>query len=346
MEKIDYLEHKINEILYELSYLKDNLNTGKILTNYLVNGDLSVNQQGALMYENLNDEDNFETINNWFLGGKGSYYVGGKLTLGNNSFFKQTLNLEAIQPLLGKTLNLSFDIAEKNSEGLFVGVKVFYDEDTFDFYSKEVVEEGENLLSFEVSNLATKIECFIVNNAESDISFLLLNAKLTIATDFKYNEKNKCLELKLQDGTLYSASMENFESANKANLDAANLSAENVENWKSKLGFAYSRYTTSNLSNCKAGYISVEKFGRICVLNVNDVVLTNYIGTYSGVEICVLPESYRPVEMNIANFSAEGNGNASLMYIHTNGSFSVGSWSTDIKVGKHLTFQIIYIAKE
>ena len=346
MEKIDYLEHKINEILYELSYLKDNLNTGKILTNYLVNGDLSVNQQGALMYENLNDEDNFETINNWFLGGKGSYYVGGKLTLGNNSFFKQTLNLEAIQPLLGKTLNLSFDIAEKSSEGLFVGVKVFYDEDTFDFYSKEVVEEGESFLSFEVSNLATKIECFIVNDAESDISFLLLNAKLTIATDFKYNEKSKCLELKLQDGTLYSASMENFESANKANLDAANLSVENVENWKSKLGFAYSRYETSNLLNCKSGNISIEKFGRVCVLNVNDIVLKNYVNVYSVVDILVLPEIYWPVERNIANFSAEGNGNSSLVYLHNNGYFSVGTWGSDIREGKHLAFQVVYIAKE
>ncbi len=346
MEKIDYLEHKINEILYELSYLKENSNINSNLINFLVNGDLFVNQQGSLMYENLNDEDNFETINNWFLGGKGSYFVGGKLILGSNSFFKQTLNLEAIQPLLGKTLNLKFNISEKSSEGLFIGVKIFYDEENYDYYSKEVDDDGNNSLSFELSNLATKMECFVVNNIESDISFLLLDAKLTIATDFKYNEKSKCLELKLQDGTLYSASMENFESANKADLDAQNLSLENVSSWKSKLGFAYSRYTTSNLSNCKDGYISVEKFGRICVLNVNDVVLTNYIGTYAGVEICVLPQQYRPAEMNIADFSAEGNGNASLVYMHTNGSLSINTWSTNITVGKHLTFQIIYIAKE
>ena len=184
MEKIDYLEHKINEILYELSYLKENSNINSNLINFLVNGDLFVNQQGSLMYENLNDEDNFETINNWFLGGKGSYFVGGKLTLGSNSFFKQTLNLEAIQPLLGKTLNLKFNISEKSGEGLFIGVKIFYDEENYDYYSKEVDDDGNNSLSFELSNLATKIECFVVNNIESDISFLLLDAKLTIATDF------------------------------------------------------------------------------------------------------------------------------------------------------------------
>lgn len=110
----------------------------------------------------------------------------------------------------------------------------------------------------------------------------------------------------------------------------------------------YATYSSdTDRSTTSKGSITILKYGRVCVLNVWDTQLKSGLGIYSDATLVTgIPVAFRPAQQCTANFSAEGNGNASLVYANTDGSVSIGSWNSQINTDKHMTFQIVYISQE
>lgn len=205
MEKIDFLTSKVNEILYELNYLKDDLakaksNLSAIQTeNFLLNSNFIINQKGKELYENTSGLDSTETADKWILNGVGSYKDKGRVTLKPGSYFAQTLTLEnGLKSLLFKEATLTLYIADYYGSGHVFGVKMWTDETNYIQTIKEGIKLIENSVTFTVPEECVKLEVFMENQSTSNVEVYakLSWMKLEIGNKFT-NYVSPCYDVEL-----------------------------------------------------------------------------------------------------------------------------------------------------
>jgi len=167
MEKVDYLEDKVNLLLNEVSYLKNMLNffqkKGEIINaNYLLNADFSLNQSGKEIYTGA-ENTLTPTVNNWFLTSTGSFNTDKTLTLSEDTYFLQTVDSDALKNLLGKNATLTLFVQNKSSVNFYFGVNIFVGEgeDNKQSLSDVIGKEGINYFTFAVPENTTSLQCFI-----------------------------------------------------------------------------------------------------------------------------------------------------------------------------------------
>lgn len=175
MEKIDYLETKINEILYELNYIKEDFNKTKnnlngIQThNFVLNSNFLINQQGAESYLNSTGLESKEVANKWFLTGKGSYENYGRIFLYPSAYLSQTLNLEdGIKTLLGKEATLTFFVRDGYGPRPTMGARIWIDDNNYIEETKVISGVATNSITFSVPHEAIKIEIFVEDRREEN----------------------------------------------------------------------------------------------------------------------------------------------------------------------------------
>lgn len=170
MEKIDYLETKINEILYELNYIKEDVNkTKKTLSgvqthNFIFNSNFLINQQGSESYSNTTGVESKETADKWILTGKGTYENNGRTFLYPSAYLSQTLELDdGIRTLLGNSATLTLFVRDMYGQKATMGVRIWTDADNYTEETRIVSGVADNSLSFNVPNETIKMEVFVEN---------------------------------------------------------------------------------------------------------------------------------------------------------------------------------------
>ena len=191
MQKIDYLENKIKDLNYELSFLKNeytkihsafkNLDTN----NYLLNPDFNINTQQRSFYNNVEANKNLESVDKWFINNPGLYFPTQNLMFENKSEFCQVIEPDMLKYVLGQDVTLSFNFYEIDKTGnVDICARVWSDANNYQLYSKEVISTGITSLSFNVPSSTVKLECLIKNNSGVQLTIWPIWAKLEKGTEF------------------------------------------------------------------------------------------------------------------------------------------------------------------
>lgn len=191
MQKIDYLENKVNELLYEVNYLKSFINKDeelkqKIVTeNFILNSNLEINTFNKNSYESLAQEET-ESVDKWILFNGASYVVNEKkLTLPSMGEFKQIITNERLNSLKNKTVTLTANIKEFTLKGFSLGCKIYLQDETILKHSIIVEKDGISSVTFYVPEDAIKIECFLLGSDNlNETEVVLLWFKLEIGSYF------------------------------------------------------------------------------------------------------------------------------------------------------------------
>lgn len=210
MQKIDYLENKVNKLLNELNYVSNKYSEfSEILKNletknYLLNPNFSINQKGLSSYTSTTSI-RIETVDKWYIKSACEYYLSKKLILGAGAEFVQIIDDDMLVNLLGKDVTLSFYFSSITKDNDFtICARVWTDSVNYTTFSSVVENTGVNSLTFNISSNAVKVECFVKNNYTSMVTVVLDWAKLekgltfTNYTDpFKQIETLKCNKEKI-----------------------------------------------------------------------------------------------------------------------------------------------------
>lgn len=233
MQKIEYLENKIKDLNYELNFLKNEYT--KIYSdfksldtqNYLLNSDFNINTRKSVVYENVESGKSIETVDKWYINKVGTYFPTLNLTLNSGSEFVQTLEEDVLKNIANQyvTLSINFDMVS-TSGSVNICARVWINDSNYQMYEKEVVNTGISSLTFNIPINAVKVECFIKNNS---------NVQLTVRPKWA----------KLEKGSVFT------------NYSSPNFSLESIKCNKDKVSYVETLYDRdSNDSNINHGYKS------------------------------------------------------------------------------------------
>lgn len=192
MQKIDYLENKVNELLYEVNYLKNSINKNeeliqKIFTeNFILNSNLELNSNNKETYTSLTDHNEVACVDKWIISNGANYNVAeNKVTLPSMGVFKQIIDEERLSSLKNKNVTLTANIKDFTLNGFSLGCRIYLENEEEEQNSIIVENKGVSSITFYISDNTTKLECFLLGSDNLNETEVVLSwFKLEIGTYF------------------------------------------------------------------------------------------------------------------------------------------------------------------
>ena len=313
MEKIDYLETKINEILYELNYIKEDVNkTKKTLSgvqthNFIFNSNFLINQQGSESYSNATGVESKETADKWILTGKGTYENNGRTFLYPSAYLSQTLELDdGIITLLGKSATLTLFARDMYGQKTTMGVRIWIDADNYIEETRIVSGVADNSLSFNVPNEAIRMEVFVENRNTVDTESFVNIAWVKLELGSSYTNY------------IYPTYKNDYLSCNVQKLEYT----QTIYDMKSTDSAINLGYTSGIKGGVTLTKLNLKKYKRLKVYSV-----INWDYSIVEIDLTMLVTQYN------SYYNSKANPRISNNFMYTYGTYvSVGSAKNNIYI--------------